>query len=101
MRATVVLVIGPFIGIWCDQSSVIRDSLSCPVAILCDEAVASVLPHLPPITVLAASIHILCDNTCAQKPSQSLLKNKSKTKENMGLFIFIPVTWRAHRKFKK
>ena len=43
------------------------------------------LPHLPPTTVLAASKQILCDNTCAQKPSQSLLKNKSKTKQKNGI----------------
>ena len=60
------------------------------VAILCNQTVASVLPHLPPTTVLAASIQILCDNTCAQKPSQSLLKKQkqNKTKKWDCLYLY-------------
>ena len=71
-----------------------QDSLGCPVAILCNQAVASVLSHLPPTIVLAASIQILCNNTCAQKPPQSLLKNKSKTKQKNGI-IYIYTSYMA------
>ena len=49
---------------------------------------------LPYTTVLAASIKILCDNTCAQKPSKSLLINKSKTKQKYGI-IYIYTSYLA------
>ena len=40
---------------------------------------------MSPTTVLAASIQILCDNTCDQKQSQSLLKKQKQSKTKNGI----------------
>ena len=51
-------------------------------------SLASVLPHLPPTTVLAASIQILCDNILALRNHHSHYQKTNKTKKNGIVYIY-------------